>query len=311
MKNTILKNKLFSSEFKSFTSNYKLSIYFILMNVFVAFLGFLRSFIFIKLLNFEQLGIITIVQTTAALFGFLQLGLINGGYRIVAVNSSTRTSKRIVNIIFSYISIISILLIFFSILTFDLNLIISDKYLIMTVLLAIFTLVCTWLTNYLIACRKYSFLNKVNLFSSLFGFFILFLIYYIEIYGAILSLVLQPLIFIILVLVKNKDSRPSKFLINIKLLRYILSFGFIPFLSGIFFLLYVQIERWSINLFISTEALGEAYLYFIIIALWVLVPNSLMSIFFPRSSKKFSDNDLLSMNNMVKVYFITVFITVS
>ena len=89
-------------------------------------------------------------------------------------------------------------------------------------------------------------------------------------------------------------------------MRYILRFGFIPFLSGLFFLSYIQVERWGISMYIGTAALGQAYLYFMIVALWVLVPTSIMNLFFPRAAKSFSENDLVSMNKIVSTHFYVI-----
>ena len=83
----------------------------------------------------------------------------------------------------------------------------------------------------------------------------------------------------------------TKFEIDIKHLHYILSFGFIPFLSGIFFLVYSQIERWSISLLLGNEELGKMYLFFIIVTLWTLIPNSILNILYPKAIKYYADQD--------------------
>ena len=91
------------------TSSYKQSISFIIINILVAFLGFVRSFVFMKFLDFKELGLITLIQTGAMLIGFFQIGLINGGYRILALQK-TELSEETNNVIFSYFSLLSIFL---------------------------------------------------------------------------------------------------------------------------------------------------------------------------------------------------------
>lgn len=287
-------------------SKNKHSVNFIAINIIVAFLGFLRSFVFMKALDFEQLGLITILQTAAMLVGFLQIGLINGGYRVIAVQDNGRIVKRTINTVFSYMLLLTALLLVLTLLSYQFEFIDKIGYTLLVIFLSISTMLSVWLTNYLIARRNYHYLNKINLFSSIFGFASVFMVFYYGVFGAILSLAIQPLLFICLVLLNNKESRPTKFEFKFRIIRYILRFGFIPFLSGLFFLLYIQVERWGISMFISTEALGHAYLYFMIVALWVLVPTSIMNLLFPRAAKSFSENDLVSMNKIVSTHFYVI-----
>lgn len=284
----------------------KHSFNFIIINIVVAFLGFSRSFVFMKALDFEQLGLITILQTAAMFVGFLQIGLINGGYRVVAVQDNGRIVKRTINTVFSYMLLLTVLLLILTLLSYQFEFIDKIGCMLIVILLSISTMLSVWLTNYLIARRNYHYLNKINLFSSVFGFASVFMVFYYGVFGAILSLAIQPLLFICLVLLNNKESRPTKFDFKFRIIRYILHFGFIPFLSGIFFLLYIQVERLGISMFISTEALGHAYLYFMIVALWVLVPTSIMNVFFPRAAKSVSENDLVSMNKIVNTHFYVI-----
>ena len=91
----------------SFLLKNKNSLYFIIVNIIVAFLGFVRSFVFMKFLNFEELGLLTLIKTGAMFVGFFQIGLINGGYRIVALKKANLTEKTN-NVIFSYFGVFNI-----------------------------------------------------------------------------------------------------------------------------------------------------------------------------------------------------------
>ena len=283
----------------------KINFIFIVANLIVAFLGFLKSFIFIKFLNLENLGIITIIQTGAMFIGFFQIGLLNGGFRIISLEKNYLLQK-INNVIFSYIGILSLVLfvIFFFNLFFNLF---TDYFTYLFILLlGLSLLLFNWLTNILIAQKKLMLLNKLNLVSSSVSVLFLPLAYYYGLFGAAFCLLIQPIIFIVYALIASKNLRPSKYLLNIKEIREILKYGFIPFISGIFFLLQIQIERWAVVYQLGTEVLGKLYLVFLISALWVLVPSSISNLFFPNCVSSFESNNYIKFNNYIKNHFIVV-----
>jgi hypothetical protein len=57
---------------------------YLLVSVLVSALGLGRNFIFMGYLDLASIGQIAFMQTIVMLVGFVQLGLINGGYRIYA-----------------------------------------------------------------------------------------------------------------------------------------------------------------------------------------------------------------------------------
>ena len=87
---------------KLFTSN---TLY-VLINIYVSAMGFIRSIVFMKNLNMSDLGIISLVQTVMLFLGLFQIGLLNGGYRIFALNK-TEQQTEINNLLFSYIILLS------------------------------------------------------------------------------------------------------------------------------------------------------------------------------------------------------------
>ena len=232
MKNR-LKASILNFNFSAFLSKKK-SIYFILINVVVAFLGFVRSFVFMKFLNFEELGLLTILQTGAMFIGFFQIGLINGGYRIVALQKTDLT-KKTNNVIFSYFGILFLFLTIIYLVNSFTN-IFSDSLIFLFLLsLGFSLLVFNWLTNTLIAEGKYALLNKVNLVSAMMGVLFLPTAYYWGLYGGVFCLLIQPVVFCLCILIFSKKLRPTRYLLNIVELKEILHYGFIPFISGIFF----------------------------------------------------------------------------
>lgn len=283
------------------TSGYKQSISFIVINIFVAFLGFIRSFAFMKFLDFKELGLITLIQTGAMLIGFFQIGLINGGYRILALQKSELTEETN-NVIFSYISLLSIFLVILFLIGSAAGLF-SEKLIIsLSVITGLFLLINNWLSNTLIAERAYSRINKANSISALISLACLPLAFYWGIYGGAVCILAQPLFFSLIVLLSGVKERPTKFIFKISKIRNILHYGFIPFLSGLFFLLYVQIERWSIASFLGTTALGHLYLVFLMSTLWILIPTSILNLLYPRAVVFYENRDLSGFKNIVVVH---------
>ncbi|WP_339882835.1 hypothetical protein [Polaribacter vadi] len=300
-------NKLISNFNYSNLLRKKVSIYFILTNILVAFFGFVRSFVFMKFFDLEELGLITLIQTGAMFIGFFQIGLINGGYRIVALQKNHLTEKTN-NVIFSYFGVLFLFLTLAYIGNLVLNIFSNNLIVLYLFIFGFSLLVFNWLTNTLIAERKHSLLNKVNFFSAIISVFCLPMAYYLGIYGGVFCLLIQPCFFSVCILIISKKLRPTGFMLNLMEIKKILNYGFIPFISGIFFLLYIQIERWSIIVQLGTAALGNLYLFFIVVALWILIPNSISNLFFPKAVIYFEQKKKDFFLKTIRKYFLTIFI---
>jgi len=282
--------------------NNKQSIYFIIINIVVAFLGFVRSFAFMKFLDLKELGFLTLIQTGAMLIGFFQIGLINGGYRILALQDS-KLSKDTNNVLFSYFGILFIVLLGIYAIGSITGLITENLIVFITILIGLFALLNNWIINMLIASREYDRLNKANLLSVLLSVACLPLAYFYGIYGGAISLLIQPLALVIFVLLTGRNLWINKFSISVLKLKNILHYGFIPYLSGLFFLSYMQIERWSIASYLGTTSLGSFYLVFLITSLWVLIPTSINSLFFPKAVKYYEDKDYDNFKTIININF--------
>jgi O-antigen/teichoic acid export membrane protein len=70
----------------------------------------------------------------------------------------------------------------------------------------------------------------------------------------------------------------------------------------LFFLLYVQIERWSIASFLGATALGHLYLVFLISTLWILIPTSILNLLFPRAVVFYESRDLHGFKNIIVIH---------
>jgi O-antigen/teichoic acid export membrane protein len=282
------------------------SFVFIAVNILVAFLGFLRSFAFMKFFDFKELGLITLVSTAASLIGFFQIGMINGGYRIIALQDRESTNK-VNNVIFSYFAVLTLVLGGFALIGLYFGIIKEWLIAIFVISIGVFALVTNWLTNTLIGAREYNRLNIANCCSALASFGSIVFAYYFGLIGAITSLLIHPLLFVSIIFFTDSKEIPTAFDFDIKYIKYILGFGFIPFLSGIFFLIYQQIERWSLNSFLGPEALGKMYLVFLTTTLWLLIPTSLNSLFFPKSVKFYADDNRIELKATINKCFLILF----
>ena len=138
----------------------KSSFLFVVVNILTAALGFIRSFAFMKFLGFEELGTITMVNTTASLLSFAQIGLINGGYRIIALKEE-KAIERTNNNILSFLCLISIV-VFIVTLILILTGIVTDYATAFTSIgIGILLLFNNWFINRLIGSGNLRKLNKL------------------------------------------------------------------------------------------------------------------------------------------------------
>lgn len=266
---------------------------YVLINIYVSAAGFARSFLFMKWLDNTELGIISLIQTVIMFLGLFQLGLLNGGYRIFSLDKKEE-QKAINNVLFSYfVLILGVVLIFWlSLATTHTTIIIDNDLMLVALLCGVVTLMMNWLTNTLIGKRLIRDINTINIISATSALALLPLIVIWGMTGALVVLFAQPVLFVSITLLRHRDLRPTAWNFDVKLIRYILSFGFIPFLSGIFVMVNMQIERWSIADILGTESLGEFYLVFLFNSLFMLVPSSISSLFFPKSVKAYDEKNI-------------------
>ncbi len=276
---------------------------YVIVNIAVSFVGFLRSFAFMRWLGLEDLGLISLAQTVMQFIGLFQLGLINGGYRMFSLNK-VKEQERVNNVLFSAFGIF--LLVFLAVwggvVATGTRVLMDNDLLFVSILAGVLTLTNNWLNNTLIGKQKLGEINAINLISITVSVLSLSTIYFIGFWGAVISVTIHPLCNVLLILKRNKDLCPTGFAIDLKLIREILGYGFIPFLSGIFVMLNLQIERWSIAGFLGNEALGRFYLVFLFNTLFMLIPTSVQNIFFPRAVRSYDEGNLSEFKNVIKKF---------
>ena len=274
---------------------------FVAVNITVSIIGFLRSFAFMKWLGLEGLGLISLVQTVIQFIGLFQFGLINGGYRMFSLNK-VQEQEKVNNLLFTFLGLFLFifLIIWLIIVATGRTLLMNNDLLLVAIFTGIITLANNWLNNTLIGKQKLGEINKINLLSITASVFSLFLVYYIGFWGAVVSITIHPLCYVCLTLLRNKELRPTGFFFDKELIKEILSYGFIPFLSGIFVILNMQVERWSIAAFWGNEALGRFYLVFLYNTLFMLIPTSVQSIFFPQAVRSYDEGNLSKFKSVIK-----------
>lgn len=274
---------------------------YVIVNIAVSFVGFLRSFAFMRWLGLEDLGLISLAQTVMQFIGLFQIGLINGGYRMFSLNK-VREQERVNNLLFTSFGFFFIIFMsVWCIIAASGNKIIMDNDLLLVAIIGgILTLSNNWLNNTLVGKQKLGEINIINVIAICASVLSLALVYFIGFWGAIISIVIHPLCFLIITLFRNEDLRPTGLLFDKALIKEILGYGFIPFLSGIFVMLNLQVERWSIAGFLGNEALGSFYLVFLFNTLFMLIPTSVQSIFFPKAVRSYDKGNITEFRGVIK-----------
>ena len=81
---------------------------YVLVNVLVNLLNLLRGYLFMKLLNVTELGVVAVFQSIILLVSTLQMGVINGGYRQYCTETDTNR-QRINGFFYGFVSILTAL----------------------------------------------------------------------------------------------------------------------------------------------------------------------------------------------------------
>jgi O-antigen/teichoic acid export membrane protein len=264
------------------------SIVFIVLNIFVAGIGFVRSFYLGIILNLEQLGYITLIHTGATIIGFLQFGLLSGGFRILS-NDKVYKFEVVNNTVLTYLSLLFMVLFigYPILLVFK---IFEQRDLVgLSILLGFSSLVVNWVTAVQFSKNEFMKQNFFSISSSTLS--LLFLVFFAgsNLYLASLAILLQPIFSLVL---SYGYLRNFRFSFNLDILKVIFKIGFVTYLTTLLGLVSIQIERWSINFYLGTETLGQLYLLFILFATWNLIPLSLGNLFFPSNSRAFDEENI-------------------
>lgn len=255
---------------------------FVVTNLAANLIFIVRSYVTMHALDYRDLGIVTVMQTLMLLVSTLQFGVLNGGYRLLC-SADEEEGRAINNVAYSCFAIIAVASLLAGLLIDQVSATQVALWVTMVGILAgALTLIRSWVNNQMIAAGMLDLLNWVTIWSALLSLLPLLLLGRMPLTACILSVAVQPALFVLAVLFSRPMLRPQSWSLDGALLRRIFTAGFYIFLSGILLQLNAQIERWYVVRDLGLDALGHLYLAFLVINLFAIIPNALQSLFLPR-----------------------------
>jgi O-antigen/teichoic acid export membrane protein len=241
-----------------------------------------------------------------SLFGLFQLGLLNGGYRIFSLRKTKEEENIINNLIYTYFLILFVIVAIiatgFKVINYNFGA--NFLIIILAILFGVITLINNWISTQLSAHMSFKELNYLEIISTFISLAFLFTIPSLGLWGALLTTFSNPLLYLIIAYYNYPYLLPTGIRFSIKSYRWILTFGFIPFLAGVFVQMHLQIERWSIVSYLNTEALGKFYLPTFYTTLFMMIPLSVNKLFFPPAVHKFSKGEFKEVKHVLKNYIV-------
>ncbi|MES2495409.1 MAG: hypothetical protein V4618_04810 [Pseudomonadota bacterium] len=231
------------------------------------------------------------MQTVMMLVGTLQFGVLNGGYRLLC-SADAEEGKAINNVAYSCFAIIAVASLVAGLVVdgmFAAN--VALWITLIGISAGALTLIRSWVNNQMIAAGMLALLNRVTIWSALLSLLPLLLLDRMPLTACILSVAVQPALFVLVVLGAQPALRPGAWSLDHTLLRRIFTAGFYIFLSGMLLQLNAQIERWYVVRDLGLDALGHLYLAFLVINLFAIIPNAMQSLFLPRIVRAWDRRD--------------------
>ncbi len=270
---------------------------FVVVNVAVNLLFLLRSYVTMRTLTYSDLGLVALLQTIILLVSALQLGVVNGGYRLVC--SEDAEGVRTVNdFVYTFVCALAVVMFAAGAVAALWS---GDRDYEVVTFLAIFagllTILKNWTTNFLIAKVMLPAVNRVNFLSAVVSIVPLIYVRSSPLLICLGSIILQPLAFVACVLVFLPELRPTALRWSLPVFKRIMAAGFIVFLTSVFLVANTQIERWSILSYLGTDGLGRFYLALVFLNLYTLVPTSLDAIYLPKLVQSYGKHDYARMRH--------------
>ncbi len=262
---------------------------FVVLNVAVNILLIGRSYVTMQVLDYRALGLAALLQSIVLLVSTLQLGFLNGGFRLICA-AEGEEAARINNLIYTSFTLIALV----SLVAAGIGLaFVNGPATVLVALLGVvggvLTLVRTWMTNTLIAAGRLRRLNGINFWSSLGALVPLLFIPVDPLVACLVAVIGQPAAFVLAVAIYEPRQLPTRLLWPSALVRHVLRAGFMLFLSGLLVQLSFQFERWYVTAALGIPALGHLYLAFLFITLFQMVPTSLDQLFLPQIIRAHQD----------------------
>jgi O-antigen/teichoic acid export membrane protein len=277
---------------------------YVAINLGVNLLFLLRSYVFLLVLDYRELGLVALLQSVVLLLGILQFGVLNGGYRLL-LSGDEAQRRAITDFVYSFIAILGVtsLLVTSAVLPY------VDRpqdglMAILGVVGGSATLVRTWQTSQMIASGKLHLLNIVNLGASLLSLTLLALIPQSPLLSCMAAIVAQPLLFVAAAWATHGAERPRRFNFDRALARRIFATGFILFVAGMLLQLNVQLERWYVTAELGIAAVGHLFVAIMFVTLLQLVPTALDAIFLPSAVRAHQTSRHAALASTIRNYLL-------
>lgn len=255
---------------------------YVVVNTLVSVVAFGRNLLFLRTLGLADLGQVALMQTIVMLVGFLQVGTMNGAF-LLFVEARPEQTRRVV-IVLNFGTLLCLALaavLFLSGAGGALTPVVAKETLIIGVVAGVATLASTWMNNLLIAQKALGRSNLISMMAVSASLAAAALSLHWGLLAALASILLQPLLVAIGVLIVEPEARAVSLRPDPTALRLIWSLGIMQFLGGLAVLMTYQVERWSISLLLGNEQLGQFYLVMMFAAFFQLVPAALMNVHLP------------------------------
>ena len=265
---------------------------YVIANTLVSVIAFGRNLLFMKTVSLAQLGQVAMMQTIILLVSFIQVGVINGAY-ILFAEGKDRQDKQII-CFFNLMALGLLVLAGFAFLLGAGRLVeplVTQETMVFSVLAGIMSLVSTWMNNALVARRRLGLSNALSIGGALSSLVVAYFSRSLGIHAALISLLVQPVIFVLIALGVEPRFRALSARIDWKVIRETFSIGVMQFAAMLFLLLTYQVERWMIIYKLGPKALGEFYLVMMYSTFFLLIPASLMNVHFPPAMKAIQAGD--------------------
>ena len=275
---------------------------YVVISMAVNLLFLLRSYVFMLVLDYRQLGLVTVLQSIVMLLGILQFGVLNGGYRLL-LSDPEGSHSRIIGFVYTFIALLGAAAVVVSLASLPFVNRPEDGA--MAVLGAVggtATLVRTWQTNQMIASGRLATVNTINFASSVISLGLLALVGLNALLFCMASIVAQPVLFALAAWAADPEGRPRTFGLDGQLARRIMAAGFIIFAAGILLQVNIQLERWYVLTWLGVEALGHLFLAIMAFTLIQLVPTSLDAIFVPAAVRAHGAGDIPGLQQTMRRY---------
>ena len=256
----------------------------------VNLLMLVRGVVLMTVLGYADLGLVALVQAAILFSGLLHFGLLNGGYRLLC-HAGPGYKQRIIDLAYTGFAIIAAIVVVCA-LGFALWLDSGRFRLIagLTALGGICTLLRSWMMNEMVAAGRLKAANLINASSMIVSLALLALLVpgvsgFDPALIAVLSIVIQPVLFAGLSLASGAVLRPGRLRVSKRLGGVVFKAGFTLFLTGIAIQAGSLIERAYVSSALGLEPLGRLYLAFLFLTLFNLAPNLVQQAFLPNIVK--------------------------